>query len=188
VELKQFINILKKNIFFIVFFGVLGVVVALFFALKFSSGYQQSQLFYVNSPEESTQSVYNFEGYFAQEKARNFTDTAVAILTSPDFLKDVSNQSAAVGIRKLAPQVIRITVTASDPQVPAESINKIAAAFNQKLSGLTQENKAVTIKPIAKIQEPVFAGPDKKVLIAFGLMAGVVFAILTIGLKIYFKV
>ena len=188
MEFKEYLKFFKKNIGILLLLVVLGVVLALVITYKLPSGYSQSRLFYIVGPKTTAQTTYDYEGYYAQQKARDFTDTAVAILESPDFTAEVGISSVSLSVRKVAPQVLRLTAVAKDAREAEDAIEKISQSFNLKLVDLAGYDPALKIKPIGKAQPSYFSSPNKKILGVFGGMLGFIFGILVVGLKVYFKV
>jgi len=189
LELKVYLKILKKNILFILLFAIVGAVAAFMFTLKLASGVRFEQYFYLvssNNPDSQTQPAEN-SIYFPQETARNFTDTAVAILSSPDFISEINLGDGQIVVRKMAPQVIKLTATASQEGTAKSLIEKTTSSFNQKILSLAG-NQIVSLKPVGRGAQPVALTPNRSLIVIFGLLFGSVFALLVVGLKIYFKV
>jgi capsular polysaccharide biosynthesis protein len=193
MELKEYVEVVKKNILIIFLLTFLGGAVALYFATNFKSGYRLEQDFFISSSRETsslaspqqalTDSPQN--SYYSQEYARNFTDTAVAILASPDFAGSL-NTPGSIAIRKEAPQVIKITTIASDPQLAKSLMEKVTSIFNGKIREL-QPSTTFQINAIGKVSEPRQANPPPKIVLAFGAAAGFVTSLAVIGLKTYFR-
>lgn len=188
MELRELTKIFKKNIVAILVFGLFGLILALLISYKLPSGFSQSQSFYIVPPQVIPQTNYDYEGYYAQAKARDFTDTAVAILETADFTSEVGLPSVSLSVRKVAPQVLRLTAVAKDPQETEDAIEKISQSFNLKLVNLAGNDTALQIKPVGKAQPSYFSSPNKKILGVFGGSLGFIFGILIVGLKVYFKV
>src|SRR3989344_4816618 len=118
MELKFYLQIIKKNLALIASLALIGAFSAYFSTSFLESGYKATGTFYLsNNSSNEDQQRYNFDGYFSQSTAINATDTTVAILTSSDFQKEFSGSQASVGVRKIAPQVIEITTTSQDQQL-----------------------------------------------------------------------
>jgi|SRR3990172_7415119 len=186
MEIKQFLAIFKKYWLFILVFVCLGAAIAYLFTSTLPSGYRQEQLFFISSTQENFEG-YNFEGYYGQEKARNFTDTAVAILESQQFQGEVSAQNANISARKITPQLIRITVTADVPEEAEKLIPEIVSNFNRKMLDLIGTNETIQIKTISPPSPAYFVAPEKKIFIPATAAIGAIFGIFIVGLKTYFK-
>ena len=186
MELKEYLKILQKNAHLIALFVVLGAALAIVFASKFNKGPRYEQLFFLTSPKETQDTAYRFEGFYAIEKARNFTDTALAIIASPDFKNEVTTEGNTLSARKIAPQVVRLSISAANLDSAKSTMNRTRDRFNQKIVDLTGASE-FQLKPIGTVIVPVASRPAPEALIIFGAIAGVVFALVTIGFKTYFK-
>ena len=186
MELRKYLAILKKNWFFILIFAIFGAATAQIIASKLPSGYSKNQLFLITTSEKQSES-FSAEGYYAQERARNFTDTAVAILQSPEFLKEASRQEVAISAQKIAPQLIRVTAITPKPEDADFQIDKISSTLNQQLADLTGPNQPLQVKGVGSSSPTSYNAPNKKILIPFGIATGATFALFVTGLKTYFK-
>lgn len=193
MELKTFLEILKKNFPIIVFLSVLGIVLAYYFSSNFQNGYTFEKTFYITFQDVPTESTIPSQelkldnansGYFTQEKARNFTDSALAILQSPDFSRELESEDQ-VTARKLAPQVIKLTVTSLDPQAAKILMDKTVKNFNKSVASITSTN--FELKPVGQAANPAKTTLSKKVLLVFGALAGFSLSLTVIGLKTYFR-
>ena len=187
MELKEYIKLLRKNAFLIILFALAGALITLFLSVNFAGGSRFEQLFFLVSKRENLENYYRFEGFYSQEKARNFTDTAVAIISSPDFTSEVVAGSDQVTARKVAPQVIRLSVATASQENARILMSKATSHFNQKIVELTSSDE-VKLKPIGELIVPVATRPRGIALVVFGSLIGAVFALVTVGFKTYFKV
>jgi len=182
MELRQYIAILKKNIVIILALSAAGLVLALFAAKSLPQGYLQSRTFFVASTQIAQDSN---SAYYNQEKARNFTDTAIAILESADFKKEAERGNGKIDAKKSAPQVIRISAASSTPEGAQTLLLGTQNAFNAKLSSLNAQN--LRLMEVGEPQEPALSKVNLKVAATAGLILGFAFAVFTVSLKTYFK-
>ena len=187
MELRIYLKIILKNLPIILLFAIGGSLIAFLITAKTASGVQLAQLFYIAEPQGSSSASYRYEGYYAQERARNFTDTAVSILESPDFATLVKDSPGSIQVRKMAPQVIRVTASATSETQTASLINAAAGAFNQKMAPLSPA-EPLTLKAIGNGPQAVFSGPTRSVSMASGFLLGTLFALLVVGIRTYLKV
>lgn len=181
MELEHYIKVIKKNILIVAVLTLLGLAVAYYFSKNFQSGYLASQTFYISQDQtqDATQS-----SYFTQEKARNFTDTAVAILQSVDFKNSLAARGA-ISVNKVAPQVIRISAIAADSTSAKNLMESVVNSFNTKIKELSLAPSQ--LKPVDKLPEPQIAALSPKIILAFGAAVGFAASLLVIGLKVYFR-
>ncbi len=179
MELKEYIQVARKNIVAFLFFAILGAILGYLFAIKLPTGYSQTQLFYLAAMSSQDSK------YYTQETARNFTDTAVVILESADFKKEAQlPQSTGIAARKLAPQAISLTATAPSSEEAKDGLIKASQVFNQKMATISNSIELKAIAPSPQGSQVVYS---KKILAAAGFLIGVIFATITVAAKIYFK-
>lgn len=183
MELKEYLKIITKNAWAILIFAAFGALIAFAISGRASATIQLEQLFFL--PAQNVPSQQNSD-YYSQERARNFTDTAVAILESPDFAMELTSPGS-LSVRKVAPQVIRLTTSANDHQSAKSRLDESVAAFNSKMQELTS-SPSYELKAVGSGPHRTFAQPTKKVATIFGALAGGVFALFVIGLKNYFRI
>lgn len=188
MELKEYLIILKKYLFFIAILAFVGAIFAYYFAASRPQGYSTNQTFYLAGPKIEDNSNYTYEGYFAQEKARSFTDTAVAILDSSDFKSTVISPGQSLTVRKLAPQVIRLTANSSTPEAAHQLVGAGASAFNTQFITLAGDQGALSLKAIGQPPPAESDRLNRRIITISGALAGAAFALLVISLKVYFKV
>ena len=187
MELKTYFKAFEKFKIFIISVAVIGGVIAYISASSVKSGYSLSQTFFLSSPKsQQTEVLSQNSDYFTQEKARNFTDSAISILDSSDFRSLVAGSGQGFSVRKLSPQVIRITTTSSQSQEAKELMGKIQTVFNLQISSL-DENEPVSLKEIAPSKDPTFIKANRRVFTAAGVALGFALALFTVSLKIYFR-
>lgn len=180
MEIKQLVKMLKKYAYIILMFAIFGLIIAFILTRNHQQGVKVEQLFLIPPPssnlaEPSTAGSF----YYGQEAARNYTDTAVAILESPDFALGIANNSQ-ITARKVAPQIIRITVGASNQASAQAHLNQAVSAFNQ--------NAQLKLTPIGQSAQLVPQRASMKIMLSAGVLTGTIFALLVISLKEYFKV
>ena len=190
MELKDFLKILKSYLAVIIVLAIIGAASGFYSTRYFSSGYHHTQDFFLVDPSVQSISVENIksENFFAQEKARDFTDTAIAILESPDFKGEVLNYGDTLIVRKLAPQIIRLTYVSQNADAGNSQLQNITQKFNSKIQTLTESTQASELKAIGNSQMPSYSSLNKSVLAVAGVLLGTIFALFVIGLKNYFKI
>jgi len=176
MELKEFIKILKSYLAVIIVLAIVGAASGFYSTRYFSSGYHHTQDFFLA------------ENFFTQEKARDFTDSAIAILESPDFKDEVISSGDTLIVRKLAPQVIRLNYISQNADAGNSQLQSITQKFNSKIQTLTESTQASQMKAVGNFQPPRYSSLNKSVLAVAGTLLGIIFALFVIGLKNYFKI
>src|SRR3989344_3548542 len=148
MELKAYLTIFKKYALLIAAFIFLGALIGYIFAAKAPSGQRIDALFYISAQSKNTlpQPNPDLELYSQSQNASNFTDTAVAILQSPDFLNEFTKGSQAVSVRKIAPQVVKISAVTPTGIESQMLLATLEQNFNQKIASL-DPSASLKIKP-----------------------------------------
>lgn len=187
MELKTYLNAFGKFKIFIISITATGTLLAFVVASGSKGGYSLNQTFFISPNKVDQQESQGLNpDYFAQEKARNFTDTAISILDSEDFRSQISSSGQTFSVRKLAPQIVRVTAVAQDSQGASRLMAEIPNQFNSKIASLDQ-NSPVIIKEISPAKSPTFIKADRKIYVAAGTVLGLALAFFTVSLKIYFR-
>lgn len=184
MEFKQYLKILKANTIIITAFTILGIILAVVFSAKTNYPYKQTQLIFLQTRQESVDQDYS--GYYSQEKARNFTDTAVSILNSINFQSESSLGTASVNAKKLAPQLIQLTALSQNNHDQNELITKVVEILNSKMKDVSEQS-AIEAKQISTLSPSTHTAPSRKVITVAGLLGGFIFALCIISVKTYFR-
>ena len=185
MELKDYWQILKKNLAFIVFLALLGALFAYLLTSNFSGG-QRVQKHYLLTEEQA--SGEELESPVIFKESVDLTDTAVSILQTSDFKKEILKNQENLIVKKEAPLVLNLQAQAGQKERAYQIIQTAAANFNQKIAGLLGQNNQIRLMEIDSSYESLMPALDKKITTAFGFLLGATFAIFVIGLKTYFKV
>lgn len=187
-------KIIRKNLLLLVACTAIVIVLAYFISAKSQSGYKLEQAFFISgtifqegpTAQSSVPQPYDFDNYYGQEKARNFTDTAVAILQSGDFANSLSVGDAHISAQKLAPQLIKITAVSTSSSDAKFILERTVLEFNQKMKALEPQNSP-RLSPIGIPQEPVLNRIGPKIALLAGVAFGLALSTFLIALKTYFK-
>lgn len=187
MELSQYLKILKKEQLSIILIVAFALLIGFFYSLKAAPGYKIEQTFLIEAttsalPGTSANSLSQLRS--PQDEARNFTDTAVALLKSKDLMDNQSPTS--VTAEKVAPQLIKLTVSAQNPTEATMQMEKTAVVFNQKIKELIKA-EAVSLKAIGPTPVASLNKIDSKIILGLSFFAGLTFALLAVSLKTYFK-
>lgn len=189
MELTEIIKIIKKELVFLTGALLVGALVGFYATRFFPSGYLHTQQYFLTEARFQEESeIINAQSYYSQEKNRNFTDTAIAILESPDFKGEVVKAQDSLVVRKAAPQVIKLTYISQNPDENNTNLNNVKETFNSKIKALTESTSASILKPIGNKSLPVYSAFNKFVLALAGSVLGIFFATFVIGLKNYLKI
>ena len=185
MELKDYWQILRKNLAFIVFLALLGALCAYLLTSNFQGG-QRVQKHYLLVAEQAadggSESPVIFREYV------DLTDTAVAILQTYDFKREILQNRENLIVKKEARQVLNLQAQASQKERTDQIIESAVLHFNGKAANLFGQNSKIRLAEIGVSYESLSPALDKKITTAFGFLLGTAFAIFAVGLKTYFKV
>ena len=184
MELKDYWQILKKNLAFIIFLALLGALFAYLLTSKFSGG-QRVQKHYLLIEEQAAGE--GFESPVIFKESVDLTDTAVSILQTSDFKNEILKNQESLIVKKEARQVLNLQAQASEQERTFEIIKTAVENFNGKTASLFGQNEKIKLTEIGASYEPLRPAFDKKITTAFGFLLGAAFAIFAVGLKTYFK-
>ena len=201
MELKDILKMLNKRRteigLFVLCGGFLGV------AVSFLPGKFKTELSYFvgRIADKPSAEFFTYEGYYAQQTAQSYTNTAVALLESQDLKRAVLNElqlpvtdnnirklSKSYRVAKNGPQVITLTVTDYNYDKSINTFTVISKKFliaSEKVSTGSDEN--ISVSPLA--DSPVIRQEQRPFFyfVAGGLLFGLAFSLLKIALKEYLK-
>ena len=184
MELKDYWQLLKKNLVFIVFLALLGALFAYLLTSNFSGG-QRVQKHYLLIEEQAAGEGFGSAVIF--KESVDLTDTAVSILQTSDFKKEILKNQENLIVKKEARKVLNLQAGASEQERALEIIETAVENFNGKTASLFPSNEKIQLTEISASYESLRPALAKKITTAFGFLLGAAFAIFTVGLKTYFK-
>ena len=145
MEFKDYWVILKKNLAFIVFLALLGALCAYLLTSNFQGG-QRVQKHYVLLEEQVAGEGFGSPVIF-QEPA-DLTDTAVAVLQTYDFKKEILKNQENLIVKKEARQVLNLQAQASQKERAFEIIETAVLHFNGETANLFPSNEKIRLAEI----------------------------------------
>ncbi|MEK9147106.1 MAG: hypothetical protein AAB639_02830 [Patescibacteria group bacterium] len=179
MELKVYLKVFKKYWPVVIILILFGAVLGYFYTRQLPTGFRATKTFFL-APAPAGQT--NFEANNAQEMARNFTDTATAIIASSDFQSQITASGQTLTVRKNASQVLTISAHAPTGEEASALIVKSKELFNSRFG-----SPGATLKEIGPAQTPQAILGTPLIYALAGAILGFGFAIFTISLKTYFK-
>ena len=184
MELKDYWKLLKKNLAFIVCLALLGALCAYVLTSNFQGGHNVQKHYVLL---EETVFGSGAENPVIIREPVDLTDTAVSILQTYDFKKEILKNQENLIVKKEARQVLNLQAQAGQKERAGEIIETAVTNFNGKAVNLFGQESKVRLAEIGASYESLRPALDKKITTAFGFLLGVAFAIFTVGLKTYFK-
>ena len=198
MELKELIKAIYANKKLLVIFTLLGLftgVATFYLPAKFIS----TGTLFITRAVEKTDRYFTYEGYYSQQTAVAYTNTAVALLESIDVKTqalekagiepngyNLKKYSKLVDIKKNGPQLITLTVKDNSYEKSQSLWNSMADSFI-KYSDEANFNTDPNLKILKISPEPVVK-PEYKSIYFYsvcGLLGGFIFGVLLITFKKY---
>jgi len=203
MELKKIRKLVNKNwrilVAFALGFGLLGIAAFFILPRKYIAA---GSLLVSRSAESESFTEFTYEGYYAQQTARGFTDTLVGFLESPDARNktlvrlgidptenNLRRARRSTKVTKSAPQVVTVQVKHSDSDRAEEywsalvaQVREIAGEFNVRFGDPLISVNLVDGSPV------VYEGYSNVYLnAAVGSLLGLVLGFFTLFTKEYLK-
>lgn len=179
MELKVYLKVFSKYWVLVVVLTLLGAIFGYLYTRLLPSGYRVTQTFFI-APAPAGE--FNIEAFHAQEKARNFTDTATAIISSAPFQSQITARGQTITVKKNAPQVLTISAHALTADEAKNLMTRAEELFNSRFG-----SPGATLEEIGPAQTPQTILVTPMIYTLAGAILGFGFAIFVISLKTYFK-
>lgn len=164
-ELSSYGHAIGKILPLAIPLAVVGAVAGVGYSLAQPKGWEASTTLYVHRVNPANlSSVYDYDGYYAQQAAQQYTDTVVGLLKTRDLASraaQIASDSASadlilngVRVRKTAPQLVSLEVTrltADEARAELVALAQAAAERSAALNdqyGRTYKVEMVTGQPL----------------------------------------
>jgi len=203
VDLKDFIKALNKHLraSLLVSFGLFVVVffVSYLLPVKYKS---VGSLYVLRQDENVTRAYFTYEGYYASQTAERYTDTVVGLLKSVDIKREALEKAgiafdakalakleSSLIIKKVAPQVVQISLKGSDTdyvdvvwEALAQSVIESSEVLNSK------GDSSLAISFVSDPSHVVYESSSSPLFIAFiAFLLGNFVSIFVLSFKSYMK-
>ncbi len=149
----------KKNIMFTLILVAIGMLGGFFSTGYLDSGFKYTKSYFVYTQNLPTSS-----------DAEDYTDTAVAILQSNDFLNELKLDNVSLTTKKIAPYVITVSAKSEDITRSTQAIENLEKQFNDKAKNFTsQEFKLNSIGTPSSAQ---YQSLNNKIMAVVGALLG----------------
>ena len=173
MEVKEFLIPFRKNWRLILGAALALGLVAYGVSLRLPLKYQAIATLYVHHTVQDGEGEYfEYEGFYAQRSAQEFTDTILGFLESPDIKQrageivwdKVTEQKQrqlqkAVHAEKTAPQLVQLSVTLDNREEAGKLLSALVQSIKEKARVLTQndaqtELNLLTAEPLSRTVKP----------------------------------
>jgi capsular polysaccharide biosynthesis protein len=203
MELFDYLKFIASKWLWLVVGTVIGALAAGSIAYTAVDEYRASVSMYVQrAPDASNDNYFTYEGYYAQQVAVSFTDTALELLTNDEIIKraaenaglthdvnSINQIKGAIVTKKDAPQLIKVDVTMTN----RDEASRLAEGLAQAVSSRTSEihNAGGDAKlTVAQINERPFVVLERPLLWLYaivGALLGLIGALLAATLWEYLR-
>ncbi len=199
MELAEIIKILKKNITTVAVIALLGTVIGVL-VYVIPPRYISTGSFFVTRTVESSQAYFTYEGYYSQQTAAAYTNTAAALLESVDLRtkalelakidpseKNLRKYAKYIDVKKKAPQLITLTVKEMTKERSSQLWNSLAQTLITSSEGANRLGDQ-NLK-IVKISDNPVVKPEYKSIYVdglTGLVGGFGVGLFLVGLSHYY--
>lgn len=184
MELKAYLKTFKKYFYFITVLCFFGAFIGFFVSARQPTGQIASNIYLIKTVPTAGDSTYDYDGYYRQERARNFTDTLVAMLKSAAFAGDILVPGQSLKVEKEAPQLISISAFAATPNDAHNLLQSFETNSNRKITEFFHGE--LVVEPASEPAIGQKSSLPKAVYTFAGLLLGLAFALFVITLKEYF--
>lgn len=118
LELKTYLHQLRRNLSWLLLAGLLFSSVVVIAVNRWYPHYRATLTLYVDKiPEEADPREYQYDGFYAQRTAEDYTDTVVSLIKRPDLLRKAVDSSqqldglqyiGAIEVQKVGPRLISV--------------------------------------------------------------------------------
>ncbi len=201
MDLKISLKIIKKHLLTLGLSAAAGLIIG-FTVTEIPGKYIVSGTFFIGrTTDKMSTAFFTYEGYYAQQTAQSYTNSAIAVLESDDLKKqtleelgvhptsqNIKKLTRSIQVTKEGPQVISLSVrdrSQSNALATFKSLSKNFIAESVGLNYNADQNLS-----IAQLNsEPVIKNPyPQPVLMGIGgALFGTALGLLLISIKEYFK-
>ncbi len=198
-ELSQVLKTLRNYLKLILALTVLGLVSGLVYGIVSGPRYEAlSTLYVTRQADQGNTSYYNYDGYYAQQASKEYTDTVLGLLKTIDPYRvaaqkigtssDPKEIYASSRSRKVSPQVIALSVKSQTQEEAREIMVALVSAVTESVDQVNKEgDNKITVSSLQA--EPFITLNDSQTLIysALGLLSGLILSLFYIAVKALLK-
>lgn len=168
MELKKLLLIYKKNLQQITLLGFFGLIMGSVFFYIPKNYYTTGSLYITSKVDPDNTNYFNYDGYYAQQTALNYTNTVLAILESKPILtnalsklnidtndKVLKRYKRNIIVIKESPQVIKFTVKGKTSEDSQKLWNNLVDLTVEDLNRINNQNGDSNLS-INKIGNTIF--------------------------------
>lgn len=199
LELKEIISIVKQNLKLVVILTLLGGLAGFGYAHFSPSSYEAQNTLYVKrEAEEPSGNFYNYDGFYAQQVGKEYTETVVGLLKTIDpYLETAEKLGSGTNpqellsstkFKKISPQVISITVTKKQQEEAKNTLNSLTSTLVEKIKSLNKSgDKKISVEALKINPYVTILKPNPIITLSIGFLSGLLVALISLALGRYFR-
>jgi len=200
MELREYMRMLQKNSTIILTITAIVAVGAFVLSMRIPEKHEAQLSVYVHKAAEQPQSGdFTYDGYYAQLAAEAFTDTVVGLFESTTTAKHaleiaemdsqihaVRSLHAKIGVEKVAPQLIEVSVTDTDRDYAVTAIEAIYKSVEEEVTNAHRDSgnelsvKRINDEPLVLLKQPLLW-----LNTLVGLLIGILLSVVVVAMKVY---
>lgn len=197
-ELNQVLKILTKHLRLIVVLTLLGGFLGFGYTYIGGEKYEALSTIYIKrAADQNANSYYSYDGYYAQQVSKEYTDTVLGLLKTIDPYREaasrISNYSPSeifglTKAKKVSSQVIELRVRNKDEFEAKKVLTALVDGLTAKISELNQTgDRKISIESVSSQPLTQLNKNQTLINVSIGFLSGLVIALFSLSLSYYFK-
>lgn len=200
MELKDYLNVVRKYLWLLVFVVVISTVATFLFSYLVPESFDASSTIYITKKQNTNELGYQYDSYYAIQASTLYADYITAWLKDPSVVVQIYNNaklnlptqkikdlSKIITAKKILPAGITITLNDENEAIVRNLIDNTVSVIKNKNANWEQNisNKDFVLN----VDEPLVIKHEKSLLTdsLIGLISGVIIGLGLVFLVDYFK-
>jgi len=154
MELKEYYQIIKKNISVVIYTTLIAVVVVYAWSVKKSETYSASLLLNISRTETQSTADYRYDQFYRLQADEKFAETIVEWLKSPGVAKDIFEKAGvesdkksmrqlgkSLQAEKLSSEIVSVKFSTQTEDEARKIAGALASVASEKTKGLNSETR-----------------------------------------------
>ncbi|OGY28316.1 MAG: hypothetical protein A3J50_02120 [Candidatus Woykebacteria bacterium RIFCSPHIGHO2_02_FULL_43_16b] len=197
-ELNEITKILGRHLKFILVMVVLGGFVGFTYSYVGGQKYESFTTIYVKrTADQNSTSYYSYDGYYAQQVGKEYTDTVLGLLKTIDPYNEAAKRLGTYSPRalfsqskakKISSQVIELRIRSQSETEAKALMSALVAGLTTKVGELNRTGDSkISIEPVTN--EPFTELNKTQALLnaGIGFLSGLVVSLVSLAIFVYSK-
>ncbi len=202
MELIEYLRHLYRYKIWLLVGVIIGGLVGGILANSAKDQYQAATSLYIQRKTEAPNSQYfTYEGFYAQQTAVNFTDTAIKLLMTDEIISEAAKLAGyektpqqigalkgSIVVKKDAPQLITVRITQPSRDQADNLATGLSQAIKQRTIDLNQYgDSSLSIEQVESTPLVNLVRPSVVIYTVIGAFVGLIFAMMASALWAFIK-